>query len=61
VEIDAFCGTETPIFHCAGGEQTEAKGSHWGDQTLDRTLNRTLDQTRLARSVSSSHEQRGGS
>jgi hypothetical protein len=52
--IRRFLGSETFIFHCAGGEETEAKGSHWGDRTLDRTL----DRTRLACPVSSSRVQR---
>jgi hypothetical protein len=33
--IQRFCGSETPIFHCAGHEETETKGSRWGDWTLD--------------------------
>jgi hypothetical protein len=45
--FSTFCGSETPIFHCVRGEETEAKGSHWSD----RTLNRTLDRTWLARPV----------
>jgi hypothetical protein len=52
--IRRLCGSEMPIFHCAEREKTEAKGSHWGDQTRDRTL----DRTRLARLVSSSRVQR---
>jgi hypothetical protein len=44
--VGAFCESEMPILHCVGGEETEAKGSHWGHRTLDRT--------RLARLVSSS-------
>jgi hypothetical protein len=55
--IRRFSGSEIPIFHCAGGEETEAKGSHWGDRMLDRTLNRTLDWTRLVCLVSSSRMQ----
>jgi hypothetical protein len=27
--IQRFCGSKTPIFHCAGHEETKAKGSHW--------------------------------
>jgi hypothetical protein len=42
----AFFGSETPIFHCAGGKETETKGSHWGDRTLVRTRDRMLDRTR---------------
>jgi hypothetical protein len=52
--FSVFCGSETPIFYCAEREETEAKGSHWGDRTRDRTL----DRTRLARPVSSSRVQR---
>jgi hypothetical protein len=43
--FDEFRENETPIFHCVGGEEIEAKGSLWGDRTLHRT--------RLVRSVSS--------
>jgi hypothetical protein len=43
--IRCFCRSETPIFHCARGEEIKAKGSHWGDQTLDQMLNWTLDRT----------------
>jgi hypothetical protein len=53
----AFYGSEMPIFHYVGDEETKEKGSHWGDQTLDRTL----DRMRLARPVSSSRVQRQGS
>jgi hypothetical protein len=52
--IRCFSGSETPIFHCAGGKETKAKQSHW----VDRTLNRMLDQMRLAHLVNSSREQR---
>jgi hypothetical protein len=50
--IQSFSESETPIFHCAGGEETEAKESHWGDQTLDRTLNRTRSRHDRTRPVS---------
>jgi hypothetical protein len=49
-----FYGSETPIFHYTGREETETKGSHWGERTLDWTLN----QTWLVRLVSSSRVQR---
>jgi hypothetical protein len=52
--IQRFCGSETSIFHCVRGKETEVKGSHRGDRTLDRTL----DRTRPARPVSSSPVQR---
>jgi hypothetical protein len=44
-------GREGFGFYYAEREETEAKGSHWGDRTRDRTL----DRTRLASPVSSSH------
>jgi hypothetical protein len=56
--IRRFSGSETSIFHYAGGKEIEAKGSHWGDRMLDRTLNRKPDRTRLTRPVSSSRIQR---
>jgi hypothetical protein len=43
--IRRFCGSETPIFHYAGGEETEANGGHWGDWTLNQTRSRH-DRTR---------------
>jgi hypothetical protein len=46
-----------PIFHCAEGKETKAKGSHLGDRTRDRTLDRTW----LARPVSSTGRHMGRS
>jgi hypothetical protein len=36
-EFQRFSGNETPIFYCAGREETEANGVHRSDRTLDRT------------------------
>jgi hypothetical protein len=35
--IQRFSGNETPIFHCAEREETEANGGHRSDRTLNRT------------------------
>jgi hypothetical protein len=40
-----FCESETPIFHCAGGEETETNGGLLIDWTLDQMRSRH-DQTR---------------
>jgi hypothetical protein len=53
VEFDAFVEVKRLFFTDAGGEETEAKESHWGDWTLDRT--------RLARPVSSTDRLTGRS
>jgi hypothetical protein len=56
--FDAFCESETPIFHCAGGKETKAQVrciSHW--KTVTGRCGRS-DRTRLTRPVSSNHGQR---
>jgi hypothetical protein len=45
VVFSTFCGSETPIFHCSGGEEMETNGGHRGDRTLSRTRSRR-NQTR---------------
>jgi hypothetical protein len=37
VWFDAFVEAKRLFFHCAGGEETEVNGGHWGDRTLDWT------------------------
>jgi hypothetical protein len=53
--IQHFLENETPIFHCAGREETEANGGHRDD----RTLNQTRSQHNRMHPVSVSEQRKG--
>jgi hypothetical protein len=55
MEFQRFLGNETPIFHCAEREETEANGGHRGD----RMLNWTQSQRNRMRPVSVSEQREG--